>query len=63
MLKSSLEAYSEQLARESRRRAIQDKLNQKTMDDAAELLSKNVPIEQISEITGLPEEEILKLKV
>lgn len=61
MIKSSLEAYSEQLARESKRKAIQEELNKSAIETAAELLSQNVPLEQIAEITGLTIEDIQKL--
>jgi len=63
MPKSSLEAYSEQLARESKRRAIQEELNKRALDTAADLLSKNVPLDEIAEITGFTIEEIQKLNV
>jgi len=63
MPKSSLEAYSEQLARESKRRAIQEELNQKALETAMDLLSKNIPLEKIAEITGFTVEEIQKLNV
>jgi predicted transposase YdaD len=61
MIKSSLEAYSEQLARETKRRAIQEELNKRAIETAVELLSQNVPMEQIAEITGLDVEDIQKL--
>jgi hypothetical protein len=61
MIKSSLEAYSEQLARETKRRAIQEELNKRAIETAVELLSQNVPMEQIAEITGLTVEDIQKL--
>ena len=63
MIKSSLEAYSEQLARESKRRAIQEELNQKALETAMDLLSRNIPLEKIAEITGFSIEEVQKLKV
>jgi hypothetical protein len=61
MLKSSLEAYSEQLARESKRRAIQEELNKRAIETAVELLSNDIQPEKISEITGLILEDIQKL--
>ena len=63
MIKSSLEAYSEQLARETKRRAIQEELNKRAIETAVELLSQNVPLEKIAEITGLTIENIQKIKV
>ena len=61
MIKSSLEAYSEQLARETKRRAIKEELHKRAIETAADLLSKNTPVEEISEITGFTIEEIHKL--
>lgn len=61
MLKSSLEAYSEQLARESKRRAIQEELNKRAIETAVELLSNDIQPEKISEITGLILKDIQKL--
>ncbi len=63
MIKSSLEAYSEQLARESKRRAIQEELNQKALETAMDLLSRNILPEKIAEITGFTIEDVQKLKV
>jgi len=63
MLKTSLEKYSEQLAREMKRAEIQNQLHVKSVEAARALLSSNTPIEEILQITGLPLEEIEKLKV
>ncbi len=62
MIKSSLEAYSEQLARETKRQAIQEELNKRAIETAVELLSQNIPLEKIAEITGLTIDDIQKLK-
>jgi len=62
MLRSSFEQYSEQLARETKRKAMQDELYNKTVETAIALLNKNIPIQEIADVTGLNIDEINELK-
>jgi predicted transposase/invertase (TIGR01784 family) len=66
MLRTSIKKYGDQLARDSKLEGILEGIKEgeqkKAIETARALLIKKMPIQEISEITGLPVEDINKLK-
>jgi len=61
MLRTSIKKYGEQLAKESKLEGIKEGKLEGKLETARALINKKMPIKEISEVTGLPVEEIKKL--